>query len=124
MQTTLLTKRSWNRQAWHALGILLVILLFAAQAGAQRITGNITGTVKDEQGAMVTTAMVKATNTDTGFNRAAQVGADGTFLIQYLPVGNYTVAIEATGFKKFVQEHVTVAVDQTVPLAVTLTVGA
>jgi len=124
MQTTLLTKRARNAFAGQTLGILLVLLLCAVQAGAQRITGSISGSVKDEQGAMVTTATVKATNTETGFNRTTPVNADGTFLIQYLPVGNYTVAVEAAGFKKFVQQNVLVAVDQTVPLAVTLTVGA
>ncbi|MDR3792748.1 MAG: TonB-dependent receptor [Terracidiphilus sp.] len=91
---------------------------------AQRITGSIAGTVKDEQGAMVTTATIKAMNTETGFNRTAPVNGDGTFLIQYLPVGPYTVTVEAAGFKKFVQQNVTVSVDQTVPLAVSLAVGA
>ena len=104
--------------------VLLLMALFCANHGvAQRITGNIAGAVKDEQGALVTTATVKATNVDTGFTRTTPVGADGAFLIQYLPVGIYTVQAEATGFKKFVQQNVTVVVDQTVPLAVILTIG-
>jgi hypothetical protein len=115
---------SWRPTGVRLVALLVLVLCGSCAAFAQRITGSIAGTVKDEQGAMVTTAAIKATNTETGFNRTTPVNGDGSFLIQYLPVGPYTVAVEAAGFKKFVQQNVTVAVDQTVPLAVTLTVGA
>lgn len=124
MQTTHLSRQDWGFAAMQGVGILLAVLLCTAYAGAQRITGGISGTVKDEQGALVTTATIKALNVDTGFNRTTPVSSDGTFLIQYLPVGHYTVQVEAATFKKFIQQNVTVAVDQTVPLAVTLSIGA
>ena len=124
MQAIHSTRRFVATAAPRLIAVLLLFLCGMYAAQAQRITGNIAGTVKDEQGAMVTTATLKATNVDTGFTRTGTVNADGTFLIQYLPVGNYAVAVEAAGFKKFVQENLTVAVDQTVSLAVTLTVGA
>jgi hypothetical protein len=124
MQTTHSARRFFAAAAPRFIAVLLVVLCGAFAAYAQRITGNITGNVKDEQGAMVTTATVKAVNTETGFNRTIPVAADGAFLIQYLPVGKYTVEVNATGFKKFVQQNLIVAVDQTVPLAVTLTVGS
>lgn len=118
--STLLLKRAKARIA-----ATILILTGTALCGyAQRITGSITGNVKDESGAMVTTANVTATNTGTGFSRSAPVGADGIFLIQYLPVGNYTVTVEAAGFKKFVQQNVSIAVDQTTTLNVLLNVGA
>jgi hypothetical protein len=124
MQTNYSARRWFASVAPRFIAVMLLILCGAFAAYAQRITGNITGTVKDEQGAMVTTATVKATNTETGFTRTTPVGGDGAFLVQYLPVGNYTVEVEAAGFKKFVQQNLIVAVDQTVPLGVTLTVGA
>jgi Carboxypeptidase regulatory-like domain/TonB dependent receptor-like, beta-barrel len=104
--------------------LLALVLGGILVAHAQRITGAITGTVKDESGAMVTTANIKATNVATGFIRSATVSADGTYLIQYLPVGNYTVDVDAAGFKKFVQQNVVVGVDQTQALNVVLSVGA
>jgi hypothetical protein len=106
--------------------ILAVLVLFfgVSLAGfAQQITGSISGTVKDESGALVTTATVKATNVNTGFTRQTTVGADGSYLIQYLPVGNYTVSASATGFKSFVQQNLVVTVDQTISLNITLPVG-
>jgi hypothetical protein len=124
MQITQSARRYFAAAAPRFIAVLLVVLCGAFAAYAQRITGNITGNVKDEQGAMVTTATVKAVNTETGFNRTIPVAADGAFLIQYLPVGKYTVEVNATGFKKFVQQNIIVAVDQTVPLAVTLSVGS
>ncbi len=109
---------------WCLTGMLLVAFLLGGSAKAQQITGAIAGTVKDDQGALVANASVKATNTETGFVRTTVAGSDGTYTIQYLPVGNYTVTIEAPGFKKFVQQNIVVAVDQTQSLPVALSVGA
>jgi len=49
----------------------LFVLISALNSRAQQITGSIVGTVKDEQGAVVPGAAVKATNVDTGFSRLA-----------------------------------------------------
>ncbi len=103
---------------------LLVLFLGVSLAGfAQQITGSISGTVKDESGALVTTAGIKATNVATGFTRETTVGSDGSYLIQYLPVGTYTVNATAAGFKGFVQKNLVITVDQTVALNITLSVG-
>jgi Carboxypeptidase regulatory-like domain len=106
--------------------VALLVFLFAGAwfASAQQITGSLAGTVTDAQGALVTTATVKATNTGTGYSRSAPVGSDGSYLIQYLPVGDYTVQVEAAGFKRFLQQNIVITVDQTLTLPVTLQVGA
>ena len=103
---------------------MLVLLVGGSLvAWSQQITGSIAGTVKDEQGALVTTASISATNTETGYARSAAAGADGSYQIQYLPIGKYTVEVNATGFKKFLQENLIIAVDQTQQLNVVLAVG-
>lgn len=105
--------------------ILLVLALGTTLAAfSQRITGSIVGTVNDQQGAVVNTAKVTATNTDTGFSRSVPTNEYGQFRIDYLPVGNYTVEATASNFKKFIQKNVLLTVDQTLTLAVTLEVGA
>src|ERR1700676_2882091 len=104
-------------------GLLILILCGGLNAHAQQITGTITGTVKDTQGAVVTSATIKATNVDTGLVRSSTTTIDGAYLIQYLPVGNYKVEVNASGFKRFVQENVVMTVDQTQALNVTLSVG-
>jgi Carboxypeptidase regulatory-like domain len=105
-----------------AIGLLALIVTLNGRA--QQITGSIVGTVKDQQGAVVPGASVKATNADTGFSRVATTANDGAYRIEYLPVGNYQVEVEMAGFQKFVQENVVLAVDQTQALNVTLDVGA
>jgi Carboxypeptidase regulatory-like domain len=114
--------RKWA--GMRLMAMLVLVLAGASIAMAQQITGSLAGTVKDPQGAMVTTATVKATNMGTGFSRSAPVGSDGAYLIQYLPVGTYTVQVDAAGFKRFLQKDIPLTVDQTQTLNVTLEVGA
>src|ERR1700678_826466 len=106
--------------------LFVVALLIAcvSSSTAQQITGSITGSVKDDTGAVVPNADVKATNVATGFTREAKTESDGTYNIQYLPVGGYTVTVESPGFKKFVQQNMVITVDQTQALNVTLAAGA
>ena len=89
--------------------MLAVLLLLASFTSihAQQTTGSIVGTVKDQTGAAVNTASVKATNVDTGFSRVAPTNGYGEYRIDYLPVGKYTVEVEAKGFERFVQQSLT-----------------
>ena len=97
-----------------ALGRLAMLLALAClPAAGQQTTGSIVGTVKDQQGAVVNSATVKATNLDTGFSRSAPVNGYGEYRIDYLPVGKYTVEATAAGFERFVQQNVSLDVDQT-----------
>ena len=81
-------------------GLVFLLGLAFQSASAQQTTGAIAGTVKDAQGALINTATVRATNIDTGFSRSTPVGNDGSYLIQYLPLGDYTVEVDAANFKK------------------------
>ena len=69
-----------------------------SQGGA---TGAITGTVQDPSGAVVANADVQLTNQDTGvLERSLKTGPDGSFTAQLLPVGTYTVSVQAPGFTR------------------------
>ena len=118
--------RNWKNHPGLKPWLLIVALLITciSSSHAQQITGSITGKVVDEQGALVTNANIKATNVATGYTRTAKTDDAGAYNIQYLPVGGYTVTVDASGFKKFVQQNLVITVDQTQPLNVTLAVGA
>ena len=105
-------------------GLVLLLGLAFLPAAAQQTTGSLVGTVKDAQGALVTTATVKATNVDTGFSRSAPANGYGEYRIDYLPVGKYTVEVTAPGFERFVQKNVALDVGQTLAVNITLAVGA
>jgi hypothetical protein len=108
----------------RVLATLVLILTCSIIAFGQQITGSIVGTVKDQQGALVATATVKAINVDTGFSRSAPANSYGEYRIDYLPVGKYSVEAVAAGFERFVQQNLALNVDQTLTVDVKLTVGA
>jgi hypothetical protein len=108
----------------HLAGFVLLLGLAFLPAGAQQITGSIVGTVKDQQGSVVNTAKIKATNVDTGFTRMAPVNGYGEFRIDNLPVGKYTVQADAATFERYVQKNLALDVAQTLSLDIKLVVGA
>jgi len=117
------TTGSSQRTLAATFAMTIFILIAAIGSRAQEITGSIRGTIKDEQGGLITSAAVRATNVETGLARAATTDAQGEYLIDHLPVGRYKVDVEAAGFKKFVQENLLLTVDQTQTLNVTLSIG-
>jgi len=83
------------------LPFLLVVLLLGGVSPvfAQKITGDITGTVTDPAGAVVPGATVTAENVGTGLSRSAKTAATGDYRLVELPPGTYKVTVSATGFK-------------------------
>ena len=79
--------------------LLVVGLLASLPLLAQKITGDISGTVQDTTGAVVKDAKVTASNTATGETRSANTSDSGFYRILELPPGNYKVTAIAPGFK-------------------------
>jgi Carboxypeptidase regulatory-like domain len=82
---------------------LSALCLACAAVWAQAPTAQITGTVKDSNGAAVPGAEVKATQTATGAAYTATSGADGGYKLSGLPNGPYTLEIGKQGFRKYAQ---------------------
>lgn len=104
------------------LGGLLAIPLVAA---AQITTATIVGTISDPSGAQVPSASVTARNVDTGLTRTAVSGEDGSYRLEFLPVGNYVVEVTATsGFKKAFRGAIVLMVNDIARVDVALEVGS
>ena len=105
--------------------VLVTVFAVACEAGirAQDISASIHGTVTDESGGIVSGAKVTAINTDTGFQRGTVSSSQGAYVLVELPVGRYRVEAEAQGFKKYVQEGISLDVNQQATVAVHLAVG-
>jgi hypothetical protein len=101
----------------------VAITLFAAALGAQETTASLRGVVIDPSGARVPSANVTAIQEETGFTRSGMADAEGTFLIVLLPIGHYRLEVTAHGFRKFVQEGISLSVDQVAQVPVHLAVG-
>lgn len=79
-----------------------VLLLFlAALSMGQGATGQISGTVSDQNGAVVSGAAVKVINVDTNLRRETTTNNDGFFTVALLPAGNYSIEIASQGFRTY-----------------------
>lgn len=105
------------------LGLLLALVVWSGPLLAQYNTASLGGTVLDTSGASVPKATVTVQNQDIGFTKTTTTGADGVFLFPSLPVGNYRLTVELSGFTTYVQEGITLEVGQAASQTVTLKVG-
>jgi hypothetical protein len=112
------------KSAFRSLFVCLLLTLVTQSIHSQQVTGIIRGTVYDPSGAVVSSATVTVIQVETGFVRTAITGAQGEYTLVELPVGHYRVQTDANGFQKFLQEGITLEVNQTAFVAVRLTIGA
>ena len=95
--------------------------LLAGTAFAQ--TAQVTGTVTDPTGAVVSQAKLFVKNLDTGVGRESLTNERGNYIVTALLPGRYQVAAEAAGFKQMRRGPVTLAIDQVARLDFTMEVG-
>jgi len=90
-----------------------LVLCLAAMAFGQRTTGNIEGTITDQNGAVVpgVTVTAKSTGTTAGFNRSTTTDSNGYFIFSQVPVGTYEVSTSMSGFQT-TKGAVTVSLDR------------
>src|SRR4029450_10187491 len=82
-----------------------------------------TGTGRNRRGAAVPSARVTITETNKGTSSTYTTAADGSFVAPFLIPGSYEVAIELTGFRKYVHRGVVLQVNQRARVDATLEVG-
>ena len=103
---------------------LPVLLWVLAAVAAAQTTATIVGTVTDISGGVLAGTGITATNVNTGLRRQARANDHGVYVLPSLPVGEYSVAAEITGFKKKVLTGIVLQVNQEARLDLTLEVGA
>ncbi|HST53346.1 MAG TPA: TonB-dependent receptor [Pyrinomonadaceae bacterium] len=118
--------RRWLPTAYRFMLMCAFVLCLgavAAFAQADATSANLSGSVKDQTGAVVPGATVTARNADKNITRTATSNDQGLYQLTNLPPGTYEVSVEATNFKKVVVPSVTVTVGQRADLDVALEVG-
>jgi hypothetical protein len=103
--------------------LLVLAILFGASASAQDISASIHGTATDETGAVVSNVKVTAIQVETGLQRIVETNAQGTYVLLQLPVGHYRVEAEANGFKKYIQDGISLDVNESATVAIHLVLG-
>src|SRR5262245_21548129 len=92
---------------------LLLLIPLGATAFAQTAgKGALTGTITDESGSVISGVTVKATNVATNVTSQTTSTDAGLYRFNDLPAGEYTVTIEAQGFKPYKIENLVVTVGQ------------
>ncbi|MBS1797290.1 MAG: TonB-dependent receptor [Acidobacteria bacterium] len=100
-----------------------MLLLFGlTNLFGQGTTGQISGTVTDQNGAVVSGATVKVTSLETNLSRSVTTSGDGVYSFQLLPPARYAVEVTAAGFKTYKAE-VAVNITQTTTFDVQVSVG-
>ncbi|HXG56499.1 MAG TPA: TonB-dependent receptor, partial [Vicinamibacterales bacterium] len=102
---------------------VVLVLAGAAAAHAQTVSGSLVGTVTDRSGAVLPGAAIVITDVERGTKRESVTNTEGQYTLSSLEPGPYQVAIEMTGFKKFVRDRVDVAINTTVRVDAKLDVG-
>jgi hypothetical protein len=86
-------------------------------------TGSVSGMVKDEKGAIIPKATITVRDVTTNSSRSSTTDDEGRYRFNNIPVGNYEVSAEASGFGKYVQSGITLALNQDAIVDVTLQTG-
>ena len=102
----------------------LLLPLALASLSAQEVTGSIRGEVFDPSGARVPSAELSVTQVETGLTRVAVADRRGAYLFVLLSPGHYRLEAAAQGFQKFVQEGITLSVDESANVPVRLQIGS
>ncbi|HZB44997.1 MAG TPA: TonB-dependent receptor, partial [Pyrinomonadaceae bacterium] len=112
-----------GRVAAAALWALALALLAGPAALAQSGRSTVRGTVRDQQGNVVTGATVTLTDAGRNFTRSQTTNDEGGYTFTAVPPGTYRVEVEATGFKKAAVAEVQALVDTPVEVDVPLEAG-
>ncbi len=104
--------------------LVFALALFTSGRLLAGVTASISGTVTDPSGAVVAGASVTATNVETGIATSLTTNAQGFYSFQSLPLGNYTISVQQSGFKGYAQTGLVLDVNSALTIDVQLQVGA
>ena len=94
------------KRAWHRPCTLSATLaaLFSLCAWSETRLATVSGTITDPSGALVPGVSVTIASQGTGLKRSALTDSSGEYRFAGLPIGNYSLRIEKTGFQSQTRE--------------------
>ena len=99
------------------------MILIATLGVAQTLDTGILGVVTDQGGAVVGNATVTITQPATGLSRSVTTGPEGNYEVRYLTPGEYTVSIQAPGFKTERRTGIVLQISQLARIDFSLQIG-
>jgi hypothetical protein len=104
--------------------LITLTLLLAGALGAQEITGSLYGTVTDPSGAAIAGARINATSAERGNTRNSSSNEKGEWVLTEVPIGTYSLKVEATGFKAFERQGIALNSEDNIKLDSRLELGS
>jgi Carboxypeptidase regulatory-like domain len=114
---------SFTARALGWLSMVAAVLLFAGFPVWASTTGSISGTVKDPVGKVVPGAAITVREVATGVTHKAQTDSKGYYALPALPVGNYELDVQATGFSAYQRKDIVLDTNAALALDASLMVG-
>jgi hypothetical protein len=114
---------SWGNREWARLsfvGIVILAIALSCAAQTSRVAGAVQGSVVDQTGGFVVAATVTLRNQGTNQTRTTVTSAEGFFRVGELPVGQYELHVESSGFSPYANNAIVVNVGTVVQIAVRL----
>ena len=108
----------------RVLMLVTTLLVCCCTSVLAQTSGSIAGEVRDEKDAVITGATVSVRNTSTNESRTVQTNSEGRYQFAALPVGAYELTVESSGFAKYLQSGITLALNQNAVVDVTMKPGA
>jgi Carboxypeptidase regulatory-like domain/TonB-dependent Receptor Plug Domain len=106
--------------------VIVILALVCASTPSLAVgpTGKIVGTITDPTGAPMLSARITLTNDGTGEIHTDISDGNGDYTFPILPVGNYTLKVEAAGFQGYQQKGIVLQVDQSLTINAAMQVGS
>ena len=104
--------------------LCLVVALAAVRLGAQTNFAEIEGFVTDPVGGLLSGASVTVTHLASSLVLQRRSDQSGRFFLPGLPVGEYVLSVELSGFKKVTKTGVVLRVGQRLLIPIVLPIGA
>src|SRR5690242_19465989 len=113
---------SMQRALIFLIGVTLISLIACSSVWAQA-TAQISGTARDQSGAVLPGVEITATQTETGITRTAVTNETGSYVLTNLPIGPYKVEATLPGFRTYAQTGIVLEVNSSPVINVALEVG-
>jgi Carboxypeptidase regulatory-like domain len=105
------------------MAMCMAALVCGMEMRAQEVTATVTGTATDTTGAAVVGASVSIKSVERGVVYSAVTNEDGLYRVTNLPIGNYQVKVEKSGFATVSYPAFTLSLNQVARIDVTMKVG-
>lgn len=103
--------------------VLILLPIFAATSLFAQTSSEVLGVVQDPSGASIAGAQITVRNINTNATSKSVSSEDGRFRMPQLPSGSYEVTVEKSGFARYIQQSITLLLNQAADLTINMQIS-